>query len=151
MTAVIVLEKASDLDKKITLTNNDFKGLIEEDLVTSGFMANETVTYRDLLYGLLIKSGADCAKGLVNNIASEEEFVSFMNEKAKELKLKNTSFSNPIGLDNEKNYSTATDVSKLFMYALKNDDFKKILTADSYRTSNGHLTIKNNIRKSDCW
>ena len=149
MTAIVVLEKVNNLDKSITLTSNDFKSLREENLVTSGFVIDETVTYRDLLNGLLIKSGAECAKALVNNIASEEEFVQFMNKKGHELGLKNTNFSNPIGLDNENNYSTASDVSLLFMYALKNDEFKKIITTESYTSSDGRLTIKNKIRKND--
>ena len=149
MTAIIVLENIDILDKEITLTSNDFKGLLEENLVTAGFTINQKVTYRDLLNGLLIKSGAECAKALVNNTTkTEEEFVNLMNIKAKELKLTNTNFQNPIGLDNENNYSTAEEISKLFMYALKNKEFKKIITTDSYTTKDGKLTIKNKIRNN---
>ena len=148
MTAIVSLEQLENLDKKITLTNNDFQGITEENLVTAGFTINQTVTYRDLLYGLLIKSGAECAKGLVNNIATEEKFVELMNNKAKELDLNQTHFSNPIGLDDENNYSTAKEVSKIFMYALKNEEFKKIITTDSYTTSDSRLTLNNKIRKN---
>ena len=149
MTAIIVLEKVSDLDKKITLKSDDFKGITLENLVTAGYFINETVTYRDLLYGLLIKSGAECARGLVNNITTEEEFVKFMNDKVEELNLTQTNFSNPIGLDDENNYSTAKEMSEIFMYALKNDEFKKIITTDSYTSSDGKLVIKNKIRKNE--
>ena len=148
MTAIVSIEQIDDLDKKITLTSNDFKGIAEENLVTAGFAVGQTVTYRDLLYGLLVKSGAECAKGLVNNITTLDKFVELMNNKVRDLKLNQTSFSNPIGLDDENNYSTANEVSKIFMYALKNEEFKKIITTDSYTSSDGKLTINNKIRKN---
>ncbi len=149
MTAIVALENIESLDKKITLNANDFQGLAEANLVTAGFTINQTVTYRDLLYGLLIKSGAECARGLVNNITSEEKFVDLMNAKVKQLNLTQTHFSNPIGLDDQNNYSTAKEVSEIFMYALKNKEFKKIIMTDSYKASNGGLTIKNKIRKNE--
>ena len=146
MTALVVINSVDDLDKKITLKNEDFKGLLEENLVTAGFTIGQTVTYRDLLYGLIIKSGGECAKGLSNNISSD--FVSLMNEKAKKLDLKSTHFSNSIGLDDENNYSTAYEVSLLFKEVLKNRVLKEIITADSYTSSDGRLSIKNKIRKN---
>lgn len=149
MTALVTLENIKNLNEKVVLKNEDFNKIKEENLVTAGFIANETVTYNDLLYGLLLPSGADAAKALARLVGgSEEKFIKKMNEKAKELNLKNTHFSNPIGLDDSSNYSTASDMSLLFMQALKNEDFKKIITTDSYKTSNGRLTIKGKTRKN---
>ena len=152
MTAIITLENVDDLDKQITIKKEYLQGLTEANLVTAGFKVGQIVTYRDLLYGLLLPSGADAAKALSKNVtSSEEKFISLMNEKVKELDLKNTNFSNIIGLDDENNYSTAREISAIFRYALNIDEFKSIITADHYTTSDGKLvfnsTIKRNAKK----
>ena len=147
MTALVSLENIEDLDKQVILKNEDLKGLAEENLVTAGFTIGEVLTYRDLLYGLLLPSGADAAKALARNIAgTDEEFINLMNKKAKELKLDNTNFSNVIGLDDENNYSTAKDLLTIFKKALENEDFKKIITTNQYTTSDGKLTLKSTIQ-----
>lgn len=107
------------------------------------------VTYRDLLYGLLLPSGADAAMALSRSISgSEEEFIKLMNAKAKGLGLKNTNFAGVVGLDDENNYSTAKDVSKLFRKDLDNKDFKTIITSKEYTTSDGKLTFKSAIQSN---
>lgn len=148
MTAIITLDNIKDLDEKVKLLPEDFKGLVEENLVTAGFVSEEEVTYRDLLYGLMLPSGADAANSLARLIGkNQEEFVKMMNEKAKELNLKNTHFVNPTGLDADNHYSSVSDIATIFEYALKNDDFKKIIMTESYTTSDNKLTIQNNILK----
>ena len=128
MTALITLENIQDLNKQIILINNDFEGLIEANAVTAGFTKGEIVTYKDLLYGLLLPSGADAAKALARNVAgSEEKFIQKMNEKVKELNLKQTNFSTVIGLDDENNYSTARELSIIFKEALKTKISKQLL------------------------
>lgn len=146
MTALIVLEKEPDLDKQIIVTSEDLRGLSEENLVTAGLTQGSTLTYRDLLYALLLPSGADAAKALSRNI--EGNFVELMNEKAKKLKLQNTHFDNEIGLDSEENYSTVKDLSIIFKELLKNKEFKKIITTEEYKTSDGQLTFKSTIQKN---
>ena len=149
MTAIITLDKIDDLDKQVIIKSEDLKGLNEKNLVTAGFTIGEVVTYRDLLYALLLPSGADAATSLARNISkSEEEFVKLMNDKVKELKLTNTNFSNPIGLDDENNYSTAKEMSIIFSYALKNEKFKEIITKGEYTSSDGKLTFKSTIKKN---
>ena len=82
-----------DIDKKVTLTNNDFKGLVEANAAVAGFHSGQEVTYRDLLYGLLYPSGADAAQAIANNVAgSNEKYVELMNKKKDELKLKSTHY-----------------------------------------------------------
>ena len=152
MTALITLEEVNDLDKQIVLTSSDFKGLAEANAVTAGFTKGEIVTYRDLLYGLLLPSGADAAKALARNIAgSEEKFIEKMNDKVKQMKLKNTHFSTVIGLDDENNYSTVREFSLIFKKALKNKEFKTIITTKKYTSSDGkvkfHSTIQSNAQK----
>lgn len=149
MTALVTLDKVSDLDKEIIITYDDLRDLNELNLVTAGFTAYEKVTYRDLLYGLLLPSGADAAMALSRNISgSTDEFVSLMNRKVKELKLENTNFTNPIGLDDENNYSNAKEVAKIFRKALENEEFKTIITVGDYTTSDGKLTFKSTIRNN---
>ena len=149
MTALITLENIQDLNKQIILTNNDFEGLIEANAVTAGFTKGEIVTYKDLLYGLLLPSGADAAKALARNVAgSEEKFIQKMNEKVKELNLKQTNFSTVIGLDDENNYSTARELSIIFKEALKNKDFKTIITTKEYTSSDGKIKFKSTIQSN---
>ena len=121
MTAIIVFDNVDNLDKKLTLTSEDFRGLAESHAAVAGFKVGQTVSYRDLLYGLLLPSGADAAKALARNISgSEDAFVELMNKKAKELKLDNTHFVNNTGLDEDGEYSTVKDISVMFKYALNN-------------------------------
>ncbi len=149
MTAVITLENVDDLNKQIIMTKEDYKGVAEANLVTSGFTIGEMVTYKDLLYGLLLPSGADAAKALARNIAgSEENFIKLMNKKTKELKLKNTNFSNVIGLDDKNNYSSAKDLLIIFNEAIKNEEFKNIIKTKEYTSSDGKLTLKSTIQKN---
>ena len=152
MTALVSIENIKDLDSQVVLTTDDFKGLVEANAVTAGFTKGEVVTYRDLLYGLLLPSGADAAKALARNIAgSEENFIKMMNEKVGEMNLKNTHFSTVIGLDDDNNYSTAREVALIFKEALKNEDLKTIITTKEYTSSDGkvkfHSTIQSNAQK----
>ena len=152
MTALVSIENIKDLDSQVVLNADDFKGLAEANAVTAGFTKGEVVTYRDLLYGLLLPSGADAAKALARNIAgSEENFIKMMNEKVEKMNLENTHFSTVIGLDDDKNYSTAREVALIFKEALKNNDFKTIITTKNYTSSDGkvkfHSTIQSNAKK----
>lgn len=143
MTAIIAIEKINSFDDKVIISENDYKNVYSENLTVVGFEIGEEVTYRDLLYGLLFKSGADCAYAITNNIAgSEENFVKLMNDKAQELNLKNTKFTNSVGYD-EDNYSSVYDTMLFFKYALENDTFKEFISKDSYTTTNGKYTLQN--------
>ena len=154
MTALVTLENIQNLNKQVVLINQDFQGLVQANAVTAGFTKGEIVTYKDLLYGLLLPSGADAAKALARNVAgSEDGFIKMMNDKVKELDLKQTNFSTVIGLDDENNYSTARELSLIFKEALKNNDFKTIIKAKQYTTSDGKIkfksTIQSNAKKFD--
>ena len=137
MTAIVALDNINNLDERVTLTNSDFESLAEENLVTAGFKAGDTATYKDLIAGLLLPSGAECAKALER--LTTEGFIDKMNAKAEELGMENTHFTNTIGLDDQENYSTVSDVYKMFSYALKNDTFKELITSESYTTTNGKI------------
>jgi len=149
MTAMVVLDNKDNLDEKVVLVKEDFEGLIEENLATAGFEINQSVTYKDLLYGLLLPSGAECAKALSRLVGdNEEKFIKMMNDKAISLGLKNTHFSNTIGLDDEENYSTAKEIAIIFNKALENKMFKKIITTKKYTVSDGSLVFKSSINRN---
>ena len=149
MTAIITIENIDDLNQRVILTKDDFKGLAEANAVTAGFTIGSTVTYKDLLYGLLLPSGADAAKALARNVAgTEEKFIQKMNEKVKKLNLKNTNFSTVIGLDDENNYSTVKEFSIIFKEAIKNKELSQIIKSKTYTTTDGKLKFKSTIQSN---
>lgn len=144
VTALVVVENV-DLNEKVMITDEDWEGLIENDASVANYSLNKEYTYLDLLYGLLLPSGADCANSLARNVGGDVfSFVEMMNEKVKSLGLKNTSFANPTGLDDDNNYSTALDVSIFMRYALKNEVLKKIMSTKQYTTYDG-ITVYNTL------
>ena len=149
MTGIVAIENIENLDNKVKLTYADFAGLAEANAAVAGFRIGEEVTYKDLLYGLMLPSGADAAQSLTRNIAgSTEKFIEMMNQKAKELGCKNTHFVNPTGLDHQEHYSTVEDVATIFQYAIENEKFLEIIKTKTYTTSNGRLTFKSTIQRA---
>lgn len=149
MTAIVALENIDDVNEYIVMTPAMFKTLKEENASVAGFRVGEKVTYLDLLYGLMLPSGADAAQGLAIMTSGDiDSFVSKMNKKAQSLGLKNTHFANPTGLDHKDNYSTVDDVATILKYALKNKTFAKIFTTEKYVTSNKQHTFKSTRIKS---
>ena len=147
MTTIVAIENIENLDDKVTLNNAVFYGLAEANASVAGFRIGETVTYRDLLMGALLPSGADATRALALNISgSEASFVELMNKKVKELNLKNTNFSNTTGLESYNHYSTVKDISVILKYALQNETFKKMYTTREYTTTNG-LTFYSTLKK----
>ena len=94
----------------------------------------EELTLRDLVYGLMLRSGNDAALAIANFVGgSVDDFVVLMNNYAKTIGMKNTTFNNPSGLDQEKgNYSTAYDMALLTKYAMQNKEFKTIVGTKKY-------------------
>jgi D-alanyl-D-alanine carboxypeptidase (penicillin-binding protein 5/6) len=116
MTALVTVEHAS-LDDVMTTVNYRASPIESQ----AGFRAGERVTVRDLLRALLITSANDAAATLAQRVAgSRAKFVAMMNAKARQLKLTDTHFANPIGLDNEENYSSATDLVKMTLILRRN-------------------------------
>lgn len=129
MTAIVALELISDLSEKIQLTDPMIQALKDSNASIAGFVSGEKVHAKDLLYGVLLPSGAECCIALAAYTkGSEENFVALMNQKATELKMTNTHFVNTTGLHDDNHYSTVEDISKLLIYALQNDTFREIFT-----------------------
>ena len=138
MTAIVAIENIEDINKQVTITYDMLKGLREENALVLGFKVGDVVTYNDLLYATLLPSAADAANALaISTFGSISNFVEQMNNKANELGLKNTLFTNTTGIDFNDNHSTVKDVAIILKYALNNEKFKEIYTSKTYTTTNG--------------
>lgn len=135
MTAIVAIENLPDLKEEIKLTNSTFQGLYEADASLADFQPGEQIKAIDLLYGVLLPSGAECCVALADQIAgSEQNFVKIMNQKAADLGMDNTHFENATGLHDENHYTTVKDLSILLRYALQNDTFREIFTSSRHST-----------------
>lgn len=107
MTVLLAIEAQPDLDQPVTLPEDVFPELMAENASMAGFAPGETVTVRDVLYGAMLPSGAECCEALARLVSgSESAFVALMNQKAAELGMKNTHFCNPIGLTETEHYTS---------------------------------------------
>lgn len=136
MTSIVVIENVKDLSQTVTISNKA-AGVGGSRL---GLHTGDKITVNDLLYGLMLESGNDCAIALGEYVGnSVENFVGMMNEKANNLGLSNTHFVTVNGLDADEHYTTAVELAKLTDYALKNDKFKNIVGTKNYTvTINGY-------------
>ncbi len=134
MTAIIAVEHL-DLDETITITSEMYSPFAGIDASVAGFSIGESPTVRDLLYGLLLPSGADSACALAYAVAGNiDSFVLLMNDKVNELGLSHTHFTNTTGLHNPNQYSTCADIAKICATAVQYDAIKEILETKNYTT-----------------
>ncbi|WP_130862040.1 D-alanyl-D-alanine carboxypeptidase family protein [Bacilliculturomica massiliensis] len=116
-----------------TLPSEIFPILAKRHASMAGFQPGETVSLLDLVYACHLPSGADGSMGLAYSIAgSEQGFVDLMNQKAQELGMKNTHFTNVTGLHDPQHYTTAQDLAILMEHALKNPIYRSVLTAKKH-------------------
>lgn len=127
MTALVVLESDVNLDEEVVISDSaeEYVGDVYSNI---GLISGETVTVRDLLAASLIPSGTDADYALAEYVGdgSVEQFVARMNEKADELGLENTNFTNPTGIDAENNYSSAADLLKITSAAMEYEMFREL-------------------------
>ena len=136
MTLLVAVENIDDLNDTFTMTNSIIDPLIAAEASRAGFEDGETVTITDLLYGIVLPSGADATTAIAQYVSgTEDAYVELMNQKAQELGLEHTHFVNTSGLHDENHYSTALDIAKLMEYAMQNDTCREILSTQNYTTS----------------
>ncbi|QIK86906.1 D-alanyl-D-alanine carboxypeptidase [Erysipelothrix sp. HDW6B] len=138
MTTYVALEMMdeSQLQDTYTMTHEIFNDLVRMDASVAGFDAGETVRIIDILYGIMLPSGADATRAIADYISgSEAAFVHLMNKKAHELGLKDTHFENTSGLDHPNHLTTAHDLRIMLEAALKNSTFQKIFAASEYHSA----------------
>lgn len=137
MTAVVAIEEGS-LDEEVTVGEEVLSMYGSNIYIELG----EKMTLRNLLYGLMLRSGNDAAVVIAKHIAgSEEKFVELMNKKAHEIGMKNTNYKNCHGLDEKtKNHSTAYDMAILSSYANKNKTYKEIVSTKKWTVQSNNKT-----------
>lgn len=138
MTLLVAVENldSSQLNDTYTMTYELLAPLVQENASRVGFDVDEEVTVKDMLYGLILPSGADAAVGLCNYIAgSEEDFVVLMNRKAEELGLTETHFMNSSGLHDKEHYTTCIEMSMIMKAAMDDPLCREILSTYTYTTS----------------
>ena len=143
-TAITVIENCENLDEEFEIPNQAVG--VEGSSI---YLKNqEKQTVRNLLYGLMLQSGNDCAVALAIKVGGTiENFANMMNETAKKAGANNTNFTNPHGLHDDNHYTTAYDLALISAYALKNKTFSEIAKTKSITipssTGDGNRVIVN--------
>lgn len=133
LTAITVINNAKDLNATVKVP----KEAVGIEGSSIYLRADESISYIDLLYGLMLQSGNDAATALAYTIGgSIEGFAKLMNAQAREYGAKNSSFTNPHGLHQKDNYTTAYDLALISAQAMKNPTFKKIVSTKYTDISN---------------
>lgn len=133
MTALLAIENGT-LDKKVKVSENA-SGVEGSSIYLE---PGEKISLRDLVYGLMLRSGNDAAIAISEEIGgSTSNFVIMMNKRARELGAFNTHFTNPNGLHDPDHYTTAKDMALIAMAAMKNADFKEVAATKSWVTERG--------------
>ena len=136
MTLVVAVEQLDSLDRQFIISQDIADYAQAGNFVTAGYVVGETVTARDLLHGLILQSCAECAEGIARMISgSQSAFAVLMNNKAQEIGLTNTNFTNALGAHDSEHYTTVEDMIKLFDYVMKNETCVKILSAKEYTST----------------
>ncbi len=131
MTAVLVLENCN-IEQLMTAGETALSNVRAGDSKI-GIINGERLSVRQLLYTMLLASASDAANVLAEQTSgSIEKFVALMNERAKELGMGNTNFTNPTGEHDERHYTTARDMAKLARYAMSIGEFCEIVKSESY-------------------
>lgn len=107
---------------------------------------DEKLSVKDLLYGLMLRSGNDAATALaIHHSGSVEQFVEVMNSKAKEIGVSDTYFANPSGLPSDKHHTTARDLCNVARYAMNNEVFAEVVGCTNYVGDYRSFVNKNKI------
>ncbi len=136
LTALVAAEQAEDLDDKLTVTREITDYGYINDCSSAGFVIDERVSVRDLLYGTILPSGSDAAVGLAVYVSgSQEAFVELMNERLKELGLSKTAhFTNCVGVFDENHYCTAYDIAMILEAAIDNEICREVMSTRIHTT-----------------
>ena len=140
----------------VVIQNADLNNVVEVSKKAAGIGGSklklkkgDKITVKDLLYGLMLKSGNDAAVALAEYVGGGvEEFAKLMNKNAENMGLSNTNFVTPHGLDDEDHYTTAYELALITDYALKNEVFAEIVkTKTASITVNGQSRTINNTNE----
>lgn len=134
MTAILAIESGK-MNKTVTISET----AVQTEGSALYLKPGQKIKLEDLVYGLMLRSGNDAAQAIAEAVGgSIEGFVYMMNQKAEEIGMENTRFSNPHGLDGKdmEHYSSAYDMALLTKYAMQNPLYQKISGTEVYRAPN---------------
>lgn len=132
MTALVAVENA-DLSHVITSPIDGVLLSQQTDATVMGLELGQQMTLRDLLHGLLLRSGQDAAIAIADDIGGDENtFVGMMNEAATAMGLSNTHFTNPDGLDDPRLFTSAHDIALVGLALLQQPDLAEIVRTQTY-------------------
>ena len=147
MTALIVLKYCDDFDKKFIVSGNAVNLTAEDS--KANLKVGDIVSVKDLLYGLLLPSGNDAAMTLGENLDKNiDNFIILMNNEAERIGALHTHFSNPSGLNNEHNYSTAYDLHLILRELMKYPLFYEISQQKEYTAE---ITQGDGNKRNETW
>jgi D-alanyl-D-alanine carboxypeptidase (penicillin-binding protein 5/6) len=157
MTAKVVLAQPNlNLDAKVTIQKAYSDYVVANNASQAHLIVGDTVTVRQLLYGLMLPSGCDAAYALADKYGSGttraarvKSFIGKMNSAATSLGLKNTHFDSFDGIGNGSNYSTPRDLTKIASSAMKSSTFRTIVKTKSYTAKT--VTKSGTIRTMAPW
>lgn len=129
MTAMLAIQRA-DMNQYVTIT----KSMLKVQPTIAGYKQGDSVLMADLVRAAIIESDNDAAKAIAISIGGGDEkiFIAMMNEKAKQLGMKHTHFSNPCGFDTKGHYSSPKDLLIMAEYAIRSPMFNRISKRNSY-------------------
>lgn len=125
-TAIVAIENCTDFDTKFRVSDKSI-GITGTSIYLK---QGEMLSMKELLFGLILASGNDCAVAIAEYFGSEEKFVEMMNDFVLRLGLSDTHFDNPHGLDSDTHYTSAYDLAVITSYALKNPMFREIVSTE---------------------
>ena len=135
MTAIVACENIEDMYATAKLTLSMVDPLVRAGASRARFPVNTPLPMKDLIYGVILPSGADACVALAEKIAgSDEKFVKLMNEKAAEIGCTDTNFENATGLHDDNHYSTVKDIATILSYAMNNPFLRAVLSTTEYDT-----------------
>ncbi len=133
VTAIVTINKVKDLSEKTTVSQAAYDALLGTGAQVAGLKVGETLTIEQLLYLTMVHSACDACQVLAEYVSgSAAAFAVEMNKWAKSVGCTGTNFVNPDGLPDENHYTTASDLAKITLAAMKNDTFNKISCTQQY-------------------
>jgi D-alanyl-D-alanine carboxypeptidase (penicillin-binding protein 5/6) len=130
MTALVLLEK-ENLDNILTVTKEMY--MVEGTSI--GLREGDKISYRNLLYGMMLESGNDAANAIAIGVGRNiNSFADLMNQKAAQIGMNNSHFVTPSGLDADEHYTTAYDMALLAAAAMENETFRQVVSTEVYKS-----------------
>ena len=136
MTLLVAVENVPDLSATYEMSYAIIDPVYQQGASMAGFRSEEQVSIKDLLYGCILPSGADATAAIEQVVGgSEEGFAAMMNQRAEQLGLENTHFTNSSGLHGSNHYTSARDMALIMIEAMKNPTCREVLSRVQYTSA----------------